>query len=62
MHLLNVLHNVWYIFLQCALAPYKDLPQEIESLKTVLEMRNEEINKLRSQNVELQKKVRQNCR
>ncbi|KAL4230864.1 Microtubule-associated tumor suppressor candidate 2 [Mactra antiquata] len=42
---------------QCALAPYKDLPQEIESLKMVVEMRNEEINKLRSNNTELRKKL-----
>ncbi|XP_053398863.1 CAP-Gly domain-containing linker protein 1-like isoform X3 [Mercenaria mercenaria] len=42
---------------QCALAPYKNLPQEIESLKTVLEMRNEEINKLRNHNTELKKKL-----
>lgn len=45
------------LFFQCALAPFKNLPQEIESLKTVLEMKNDEINKLRSQNIELQKKV-----
>ncbi|XP_052283453.1 restin homolog isoform X2 [Dreissena polymorpha] len=42
---------------QCALAPYRSLPQEIESLKTVLEMKNEEINKLRTHNIELQKKL-----
>ncbi|XP_052251297.1 microtubule-associated tumor suppressor candidate 2 homolog isoform X1 [Dreissena polymorpha] len=42
---------------QCALAPYRSLPQEIESLKTVLEMKNEEINKLRTHNIELQNKL-----
>ncbi|XP_060606772.1 CAP-Gly domain-containing linker protein 1-like isoform X2 [Ruditapes philippinarum] len=42
---------------QCALAPYKNLPQEIESLKTVLEMRNDEISKLRNTNTELKKKL-----
>ena len=46
------------ISFQLAIAPYKSLPQEIESLKTVLEMRNDEIQKLRNQNTELAKKVR----
>ncbi|XP_052258210.1 microtubule-associated tumor suppressor candidate 2 homolog isoform X2 [Dreissena polymorpha] len=41
---------------QCALAPYRSLPQELESLKTVLEMKNKEINKLRTHDIELQKK------
>ena len=45
-----------FIF-QLAIAPYKNLPQEIESLKTVLEMRNDEIQKLRNHNTELAKKV-----
>ena len=49
--------EIWMLWFQCALAPYKNLPQEIESLKTVLEMRNDEINKLRSTNTELKKKV-----
>ncbi|KAH3738165.1 hypothetical protein DPMN_044793 [Dreissena polymorpha] len=42
---------------QCALAPYRSLPQEVESLKTVLEMKNKEINKLRTHNIQLQKKL-----
>ncbi|XP_052793314.1 CAP-Gly domain-containing linker protein 1-like isoform X2 [Mya arenaria] len=42
---------------QCALAPYKNLPKEIESLKTVLEMRNAEISKLKTHNTELAKKL-----
>lgn len=46
------------IFLkQMALAPYRNLPQEIESLKLVIEIRNEEIQKLKTRNVELEKQV-----
>lgn len=41
-----------------ALAPYRNLPQEIESLKLVIEIRNEEIQKLKNRNVELEKQVR----
>lgn len=40
-----------------ALAPYRNLPQEIESLKLVIEIRNEEIQKLKNRNVELEKQV-----
>lgn len=43
--------------LQMALAPYKNLPQEIESLKLVIEIRNEEIQKLRNRNIDLEKQV-----
>lgn len=44
-------------FKQMALAPYRNLPQEIESLKLVIEIRNEEIQKLKNRNVELEKQV-----
>lgn len=40
-----------------ALAPYKNLPQEIESLKLVIDMRNEEIRDLRRQKIETEKQV-----
>ncbi|KAI8761610.1 microtubule-associated tumor suppressor 1 [Biomphalaria glabrata] len=40
---------------QMALAPYMSLPKEIESLKTVVEMRNEEIQKLRNKNTDQEK-------
>ncbi|KAH3694754.1 hypothetical protein DPMN_082195 [Dreissena polymorpha] len=53
---------IWFVsHVQCALAPYRSLPQELESLKTVLEMKNKEINKLRTHDIELQKKVRLIC-
>ncbi|XP_065931914.1 CAP-Gly domain-containing linker protein 1 isoform X5 [Magallana gigas] len=42
---------------QMALAPYRNLPQEIESLKLVIEIRNEEIQKLKNRNVELEKQA-----
>ncbi|KAL5012234.1 hypothetical protein ScPMuIL_010785 [Solemya velum] len=42
---------------QIALAPFISLPREIESLKTVIEMRNEEIQKLRMRNVEVEKQL-----
>ncbi|KAH9519858.1 hypothetical protein Btru_071081 [Bulinus truncatus] len=42
---------------QIALAPYMSLPKEIESLKTVLEMRNEEIQKLRNKNTDQEKQL-----
>ncbi|XP_012943332.1 uncharacterized protein LOC101859887 [Aplysia californica] len=42
---------------QMALAPFLSLPKEIESLKTVVEMRNEEISKLRSRNMDLEKQL-----
>ena len=44
-------------FVQMALAPYLNLPQEIESLRTVIDMRTEEIQKLRRQNMDLEKQV-----
>ena len=42
---------------QSAIAPYRHLPQEIESLKTVLELRNQEIHELRHRNLDLQSEV-----
>lgn len=42
---------------QTALSPYRDLPREIESLKTVLEMRNQEIHDLRTQKIDLEKQL-----
>ncbi|XP_055958624.1 restin homolog isoform X3 [Patella vulgata] len=42
---------------QMALAPYRHLPEEVESLKTVVEMRNEEIMKLRKVNMDLEKQL-----
>lgn len=48
---------VMIFFKQMALAPYRNLPQEIESLKLVIEIRNEEIQKLKNRNVELEKQV-----
>ncbi|KAK7096765.1 hypothetical protein V1264_003830 [Littorina saxatilis] len=42
---------------QYALAPYLNLPKEIESLKTVIDMRTEEIQKLRRQNMDLVKQL-----
>ena len=49
--------NLWFVSTQLALAPYKHLPQEIESLKAVMEMRNQEIRDLRLQKLELEKQV-----
>ena len=40
-----------------AIARYRHMPAEIESLKQVLDMRNEEIFKLRNKNIELGKTV-----
>lgn len=40
-----------------AIAIYRHMPAEIESLKQVLDMRNEEIFKLRNKNIELGKTV-----
>jgi len=42
---------------QQALIPYKHLPEELESLQVVLDLRNEEIKNNRLKNMELQKKV-----
>ncbi|XP_071950599.1 uncharacterized protein [Antedon mediterranea] len=43
--------------LQAAIAQYKDLPDEVESLKTVLELRNKDIHDLRRQKMELEKEL-----
>ncbi|XP_065059270.1 ankyrin repeat domain-containing protein 26-like isoform X2 [Rhopilema esculentum] len=43
--------------LQGALSKYKDLPAELESLQAVVEMKNEDIRKARTHNMELQKKL-----
>lgn len=40
-----------------AISKYRHMPAEIESLKQVLDMRNEEIFKLRNKNIELGKTV-----
>ena len=42
---------------QAALAPYKHIQQEIESLKAVMELRNQEIRELRRQKLELEKQL-----
>ncbi|KAK3099678.1 hypothetical protein FSP39_007927, partial [Pinctada imbricata] len=42
---------------QMALSPYLHLPKEIDSLKLVIEMRNEEIQKLRNRNTDMEKQV-----
>jgi len=42
---------------QSALVPYKHLPEELQSLQVVLDLRNEEIKNNRLKNMELQKKV-----
>lgn len=44
---------------QMALASYSALPQEIESLRTVVEMRNQEIHRLRNHEGDLQNKVQE---
>ena len=46
---------------QVALTPYKHLPAEVESLKAVLELRSNEIHKLRGQKAELEREVRGQC-
>ena len=48
------MNNLTQYYVQIALAPYRHMPQEIESLKLVLEMRDEEILKLRNHNHELE--------
>ena len=40
-----------------ALQPYKDLPQEIESLKTVVELKSGEVKELRVENNQYKQKV-----
>ena len=46
---------------QRAVSQFQQLPQEIESLRAVLEMRNQEIHDLRRKNLEIEKQVRCNC-
>eukprot|EP00794_Sanderia_malayensis_P007011 gene7011-7796_t len=43
--------------LQGELARYKNLPAELESLQSVVDLKNEQLKKARTQNMELQKKV-----
>lgn len=43
--------------LHFALLPFRHLPQEIESLKAVLEVRNVELHNIRCQNLELHRQV-----
>ena len=40
-----------------AIKPFQHLPQEIESLKAVMDMKNSEIHELRRKNAELEKQV-----
>lgn len=47
---------------QAAIASYKHLPQEIDSLHVVLDMRMQEMHTLRSKNMELEKQVSEQCR
>ncbi|RUS77609.1 hypothetical protein EGW08_014630 [Elysia chlorotica] len=42
---------------QMAIAPFLNLPKEVESLKTVVEMRNDEIQRLRTKNMDLEKQL-----
>ncbi|KAL8587603.1 hypothetical protein ACOMHN_045292 [Nucella lapillus] len=44
---------------QMALTPYMHLPKEIESLKTVIDMRTEDIQKLKRQNMDLVKQLQE---
>ncbi|XP_064607687.1 uncharacterized protein LOC135472223 isoform X2 [Liolophura sinensis] len=53
----EALHRDTDVKVQMALAPYKNLPQEIESLKLVIDMRNEEIRDLRRQKIETEKQL-----
>ena len=46
------------MMIQIAMQPYKNLPAEIESLRTVIEMRSQEIHDLRKRNLELETQVR----
>ena len=45
------------ILLQIALGPYQNLPAEIESLKCVLDLKNQEVRELRCCKMELEKQV-----
>ena len=42
---------------QLAIKPFQQLPAEIESLKAVLDMRNEEIHELRRDKLDLERQV-----
>ena len=42
---------------QSAITKYKSLPDELESLKVVLELKNEEIKQLRNENAETKMEV-----
>lgn len=46
--------------LEAALSRVENLEQETHSLKMVMELRNEEINKLKNQTVELEHEVQEN--
>ncbi len=52
-------NNFPFCIFQRAIAPFKHLPAEIESMKAVLEMRNQEIQKLRTENNELIRELEQ---
>ena len=43
--------------IQAALGPYKNLPPELESLRAVVELRDQELHDLRHRNRELQRDV-----
>lgn len=43
--------------LQSAMASVSHLPQEIDSLKAVVELKNKELHELRHQNMEMQREV-----
>ena len=43
-----------------AIAKYRHMPAEIESLRTVIEMRSQEIHDLRKHNLELEQIKREN--
>lgn len=47
--------------IQSAMASLSHLPQEIDSLKAVIELKNGELHELRHQNMELQREVRLLC-
>jgi len=44
--------------IQSALTSFSHLPQEIDSLKAVIELKNNELHELRQQNRDLQREVR----
>jgi hypothetical protein len=53
----SVVWSIPLFLLQDAIAKYKSLPKELESMKYVLEMKNTEVKKFRKSNAELQHKV-----